>query len=265
MFTEITNLVFNGNYIYIALSILSLMVVLKNRQHCDKSVVLFVYFSCLTLTVIIYNPLIRLLFEKIPDSGIAVFARLWCVIPLWFLISYSFSLFFATKTYNCVAYGALITIALLLCICGESIATKGMSKKPDNVFKINDMSVDLVNELKEVTNEESSTLLIILPDTDSVEREEFSTFYNGITQFTGFYNVYVHLYDEHDWEEYISNINQNNCESSGYAHSIISFFYRRYGIEYVVLQTDEMVIYNLNNYGYEAVGESDGYTIIKVS
>lgn len=143
-FSNMTNVLW-GNYGFQALFYLSLLLILILEQRHQHKVIGFWYSICILLAI--YNPIMYNICKYIFASNdlIAYYCRLFCLIPIVFVIAYAFVLLLNhTSEENKIYY--IIIIIFILFLCGHDVyredwfvKASNVNKVPEDVLQINNL------------------------------------------------------------------------------------------------------------------------------
>ncbi len=256
---SITNELFNKNWVYFFVALISLIMLLVKRKHHETGVHLLLPFSLLTL-IIIYNPFVRKVFLLLPATDNSVISRFWIICPIWLIIAYSISnyTYVISKPYKRFLFVSLVVV--LLIVSGDSIRSLSMINSPNNVYKIRSESIEIADEVLRLNNYEPAKLLVFEPLSLSGDKfENGGTIHQGIRQYTGEIGEFGYEYSEEEWNTFfISDVNDNgNPDAELYLYRIT--IQRIY--DYYALPADVRVVPRMESYGYHVVGNVGGYYI----
>ncbi len=257
---DITNSLFGGNIIWLALTISSMVYIANKRRTLAKGAKLYVIFTLLILLAIIYNPVFRYFFIRIPDSGDAVLNRLWLLCPLWMIVAYAFTDFkmsFKKKTSQVLV---AVGLFLLLSFSGYSIFTHNMYNNTECIYKIRKESVEISDIVLANGEDQPKMLLIVNYETwEEARFENGGTIIEGIMMYTGDICILRQQPSEAEWNDYwVSEYTPQGRITGDYINSWLK-------AEYIAVPNDERIIPNLEFCGYELIGKTEDYFVFSKS
>lgn len=269
LFTEtypaITDSFFDGNIAYILIVLISLVLLFIRRKDLKEGHQMFAAFTLVSL-LIIYNPLFRLVFSKIPSANDGVIARLWILCPFWLIVAYVVALYCSKISKAVVKYIAVLATVSVLILTGSTVRSLGMIREPSNIYKINEASVEIADEVLELNGGEPVSLMIFTPEYEVGENFiEGGTINEGMRQYTADVCVYAHRPSEEFWNDYfVADITPTNRDSVEYLNAYITEWHDVQCFDYFAVPVDEVVKSKLDTLQYELVSSIAGYDIYRM-
>ena len=264
-----TELYFAHNYVYLGVFILALIFLIWKRKEYKAAFGLLGVYTILQLVLIIYNPLLMPLCNKIPGfdvEGSKVFARFWLLVPVWIIIACVLAAVISGVKNKIVKYVAAIAVAALLIYTGDSVRSLDMFNDTSSVYKVRPEAIAIANELLEITGGEPTSLYLFQPEYEVADNfVDGGTIHYGILQYTGNIRVVPHPYSQAEWDGCLTSeyCEEQGVSSQSFIHSsfMIGDYYE---CDYAAVPDDERINYKIDNLGYELVGQAAGYNIYRI-
>ena len=262
-----TELYFAHNYVYLGVFILALLFLVWKRKEYKAAFGLLGLYTILQLVLVIYNPLLLPLCNKIPGfEGDKVFARFWLLVPVWIIIAYVLAVTIPKIKFKVLKYVAAIAVAALLIYTGDSVRSLDMYNDSLCVYKVRPEAVELADEILEITGGEPASLYLFQPEYEVADNfVNGGTIHYGILQYTGNIRVVPNPYSQAEWDGWLTPeyCPDQQTTSQSYIHScfMTGDFYE---CDYAAVPDDERINYKIDNLGYELVGQAAGYNIYRI-
>ena len=261
---HITNIFFEGNYLYLFLFIISLITLTVSLKKQSRRVLSLLMFSYLSL-LFIYLPLTSVLFDRYLD-GNPVFARLWMICPVWIIVACAAVICLSGISNKVIKVVSVFLIIILLIVSGSSIRTLNMISNTDDVYKIRNEAVEISNEVMRLNNDEPTSLFMLVPVYTVPDNfVEGGTVKSGIEQYTGRVNLTAFGCSDEFWNDYfLSDVTPTNRESLEWINAFINERYAASGAEYFAVPDDEIVNSKIDSLGYELLSQAGGYRLYRM-
>lgn len=262
-FAEITNMFFAGNLVYLVVLIAAMVSLAVFKNESDRGYDLFFVYTVLLLVLIIYNPVLRYFFQKIPAAGTPIYARLFVLCPFWLIIAYVTTVgSLRMKKWRFSNYIVVIAVTIILIYFGSSITGESMMNPPNNVYKINPTAIDIADAVLEETGGDPTSLWIFMPEPESGEKYiNGGTIYEGIRQYTG----KIHLYRWYFSDDYWNDFFVSETASIEYIRDIMDVNLQQQGIEFAAWPNNDIVSSKLGDLGYDLVAQCGEYNIYRLN
>ena len=264
-----TEMYFAHNYVYLGVFILALLFLIWKRKEYKAAFGLLGVYTILQLVLIIYNPLLLPLCNKIPGfdvEGSKVFARFWLLVPVWIIIAYVLAVTLPKIKIKVLKYVAAVAVAALLIYTGDSVRSLDMFNDSSSVYKVRPEAVELADEILNITGGGPASLYLFQPEYEVADNfVNGGTVHYGILQYTGNIRVVPHSYSQAEWDGWLTPeyCPDQQTTSQSYIHScFMTGDY--YECDYAAVPDDERINYKIDNLGYELVGQAAGYNIYRI-
>lgn len=261
---HVTEIFFSSNYVYLILFIVCFVLLIKKRKEMPEGYVLLGLYSSIVLPLIYFLWLFDL-FNIIPFSGDAVFARLWLLCPVWLVLSYAMVVYVCNINTKHVKYLVILGLSLLLVLSGASIRSLSMVNTPQNLYKIRSESIEIADQVLRLNNGEPTSLFMIVPY-QGVEDNYVNggTINMGIEQYTSEIQLTAFKLSEEDWNNFfLSETTPTNLDSEDWIRLFISQRYENTYADYFALPTNDILNSRLSDLGYEWQSDVAGYSIYR--
>ena len=264
-----TELYFAQNYLYLGVFILALVYLIWKRNDCKAAFGLLGVYTILQLVLIIYNPLLAPILNRLPGfnvEGSKVFARFWLLVPVWIIIAYVLSVTISKIKNKILTYVVVVAITAVLIYTGDSVRSLNMFNDAQCAYKVRPESIEIADEIISITGGEPTSVYMFVPEYDVADNYvNGGTIYYGILQYTGLIYVSPHPYAAWEWEDYLTPEYCANSDilSQSYIHSYF-IIGDTLGCEYLAMPDDERINYKIDNLGYELMGQAGGYNIYRI-
>ena len=197
---DLHDLFWNGNYLYLAVFIISITVLWVTKEKASRGKNFWLSFTLITLIGACYNPLLVGLFSKLPQYSESVYCRLWVILPIWGVISYTVTIkaseIEATGLRNII----YICVSVLLVFSGVSLFQSGYYIDTGSIYKVNTTGIDIANSI--LSLDDNADLLFFINDSDRADNYIYGgTPLYAIKQYTGDIQVYQVYYDDQTWND----------------------------------------------------------------
>lgn len=264
----ITWLFFSDNVVYFVLFVGSLVYIRFHKKSIVIKELLF-SFVLLAIVLVIYNPILALLFDKLPVGvgGAQVFARFWLIIPVWIIIAYSSSVCVMSISNKAIRSSIIVLIVLLLIVTGNSISRMNMVNQPTTIYKIRKESIDLVDTVLMINNEEPTSLFVFVPKEESDGYVNGGEISSGIDQYSGMVRCGAYFCSDELWNDcFISDSYPDGYSTNEqFIDTMFYFIHYSYGFDYVAIPSDQIVDEKIIGLGHELVGNIDNYSIYRLN
>lgn len=262
-----TELYFAQNYVFLGMFLVALAFLVWKRNDYKAAFGLLGIYTILQLVIIIYNPILIPLFNKIPGfEGEKVFARFWLMVPVWIIIAYVLAVLISRLKNKIIEYVVAVAVAAVLIYTGDSVRSLDMFNDARCAYKVRPESIAIVDEMLSITGGEPTSLYMFVPEYDVADNYvDGGTIYYGILQYTGLIYVSPHPYPTWEWEDYLipEYCADSDILSQSYIHSYF-IIGDTLGCEYLAMPDDERINYKIDNLGYELMGQAGGYNIYRI-
>lgn len=261
---HISDLFFEGNYLYICLFLFSLIILaVRGRKQAgrESSLLLFSFLALL----FIYFPVTSIFFDKFLN-GDPVFARLWIICPIWIVISFVLANCFIKISNRIVKTLAITTLTVLLIAVGSNVRSLTMINEPNNIYKIRSEAVDVSEAVLKLNNGEPTSLFILVPVYTGPENYvEGGTVGSGIEQYTALIDLTSFGCSDEFWNDFfLSDITPTDRESEEWLNAFVNERQVASGAEYFAFPTNDIVNQRLISIGYNWKSDVGGYSIYEI-
>lgn len=263
-FTDINHIIdiyFSGNYIYLSLFVICLFTLVCVRKKISSMLATYVMSL---LLIIVLNPLSYVAFERLPASNEGVYSRLWLLVPCWVCVAFVLS----EKISASDAYQRKVKILLSIVVLvgfGQTLYQQDYYIDSTNIYKVNDMSVRIVDTVKESGIENPSILYVhYLPEV----YENYivgGSVRSGIQQYSSDVYIYDFIINDEVWNEYIVSDYIDDINMTSEQWFVEAFTpYCDYGISFIIIPYDECIVSKMENAGFEFNTQIGDYLVFNV-
>lgn len=243
---------FWNNAVFFLLYIISLVTVFFKRKKWKYGYdVLFLYSIFLSFLVI-YNPIFVKIGFRLFFTDTQEYTRIFILLPVFSTIAYVITELIMKKE-NKERYILIIVIFLVIVLEGENIMQTQMYIKTENIYKINQASLEICEFISENENDDANIRVSITSGTNS-SLEEGGSLYWGIKQYTS----KIDLYDNFITLDEYKSIYENVAEEEFQNYLYVLDQTNRY--KYVICENYKPMIEAMEKYGYKKIGETTGKT-----
>ena len=259
-FNEITDFFFAGNYVYLLIFAAAIVMLIIFRKEFDKGYKLLIPFCLTGMVLILYNPLVKVVFEKLPavEEG-NVYARLWLLFPVWIVIAYTVvcvCMRISNKVLKCAFIAA---VAAALIFSGNTIMKQQKMLDAQSIYKIKPEAVQIADEVLRLNGNEPTVLYIFVPQSDTSERYvNGGTLAEGIRQYSG--NILL----------YPSYCTAEDLQQGGYLSSEIGIIWlfdyaKNADCDFIAYPDTDYFVENIRLQGHEPESYAGGYVIYRIN
>lgn len=253
---KVIHQMFWGNSLYIFIYMASCIYTLyiwKKSSIVQRKLIVY---NFLILFGVVYNPVILWLAHRYIVADVGALVRVYLILPIYAIMAWSMCEIVVglKKVYK--KYLVAIAFLIIIVFVGTSYIDVGMQIRADNIYKLEQESLDIANMILDNSNGEVNILI----DTDGVEiQEEWAKRNNNLVEGIRQYTSEIKILDSFDGNiiynesgigalyEYIKQLKKSDSP----------FF------DYIIMKNNDKVKKILTSYGFQDIGSTSNYTILK--
>lgn len=247
----------NGNYVFLTIYIVCLTILFAGKSKNTRGQRFLFLFSVFALIGICYNPLIHVLFLKMPQSSEAVYGRIWIFLPVWLVIAFACSAAKIKKESPLIRNCSYVFLAVGIALSGFSSSSLGYYIDSGSYYKTSSEGQEIADIVLSFNNNNPASLLLFCDEQEkNGNYVNGGSSYYGLMQYTGNVGIVPIFYDEQYIQSYYLSevLPDGETKTQEYIDYCFIKYRRLYDFSYVVLPHDNELQEKMLCAGYQYVG-----------